>query len=76
MGFDRFAPTQVALTLETGRALDEVQQPRAQMMRDQPARQVGRTAIFQQMRQRQVPSDEIERDIDARFRQPIRRQLS
>ena len=33
-------------------------------------------AKFQQMRQRQVPPDEIERDIDARFRQPIRRQLS
>ncbi len=33
-------------------------------------------AKFQQMRQRQVPPDEIERDIDARFHQPIRRQLS
>jgi hypothetical protein len=33
-------------------------------------------AKFQQMRQRQVPLDEIERDIDAHSRQPIRRQLS
>ncbi|MDH3664012.1 MAG: hypothetical protein OEU92_29035, partial [Alphaproteobacteria bacterium] len=33
-------------------------------------------AKFQQMRQRKVPFDEIERGIDERFRQPIRRLLS
>jgi hypothetical protein len=42
----------------------------------QPGNPDSFAAKFQQMRQRQVPPDEIERDIDARFRQPIRRQLS
>jgi hypothetical protein len=42
----------------------------------QPGNPGSFAAKFQQMRQRQVPPDEIERDIDARFRQPIRRQLS
>ncbi len=42
----------------------------------QPGNPDSFAAKFQQMRQRQVPPDEIERDIDARFRPPIRRQLS
>jgi hypothetical protein len=32
-------------------------------------------AKFQQMRQRQVPPDEIEREIDVRFREPIKQRL-
>jgi hypothetical protein len=41
----------------------------------QPSNPDSFAAKFQQMRQRQVPSDEIERDIDARFRQSISREL-
>jgi hypothetical protein len=42
----------------------------------QPGNPDSVAAKFQQMCQGQVPPDEIERDINARFRQPIRRQLS
>jgi hypothetical protein len=42
----------------------------------QPGNPDSFAAKFQQMRQRHVQLDEIELAIDARFRQPIRRQLS